>query len=223
MTWFLLFNIVLILIDYSWQHNIDKEPNFLQYYKIVEGESENIMNNEGKITMKTKGLAVALVLSFVLVSLTACGGGDSELKDDFLDYNNNQAATVFLPENSAIADSYTAAIQSQDEAILIDTLNALPAQCDSLLAELNAYKAKTTKVQELNALLIEMVQMKKDGYTEMLAAYSLDVSDTAGFEAAFATATTSLDASDAKFAEYITAREAMMKDLDIVVDTDATT
>jgi len=173
--------------------------------------------------MKTKGLAIALVLSLMLVSLTACGGGDSALKDDFLEYNNNQAATVFLPENSTIADSYTAAIQSQDEAILMDTLNVLPAQCDTLLAEMNAYKAKTTEVQELNALLIETVQMKKDGYTEMLAAYSIDVSDTAGFDAAFATATTTLDGSDAKFAEYITARDAMMKDLNLTAAaTDAT-
>lgn len=163
--------------------------------------------------MKTKGLAIALVLSVMLVSLTACGGGDSTLKDDFLDYNNNQAATVFLPENSTIADSYTAAIQSQDETTLMDTLNALPAQCDTLLAELNAFKAKTTKVQELNAILIESVQMKKDGYTQMLAAYSVDASDTEGFNTAFATATTTLDGSDAKFADYITARDAMMKDL----------
>ena len=177
---------------------------------------------EEKLIMKTKGLAIGLVLSVMLATLTACGGGDTAQKDDFLEYNNNQAAAVFLPENSTIADAYTAAIQSQDEAILRDTLNALPAQCDALLAELNAYKAKTTEVQDLNTVLIESVQLKKDGYTQMLAAYSIDISDTAGFDTAFAEATATLDSSDAKFADYITQRDAMMKDLGLTAATEAT-
>lgn len=172
--------------------------------------------------MKTKVLTIAVVLSVMLASLTACGGGDTAQKDDFLEYNNNQAATVFLPENSTIADAYTAAIQSQDEAILMDTLNALPAQCDTLLAELSAYKAKTTEVQELNAVLIASVQLKKDGYTQMLAAYSIDISDTAGFDTAFAEAIATLDSSDAKFADYTTKRDAMMKDLGLIDATEAT-
>ena len=171
--------------------------------------------------MKTKGLAVTLVLTIMLASLTACGGGNTAQKDDFLDYNNNQAAAVFLPENSTIADAYTSAIQAQDETLLMDTLNTLPAQCDSLLAELNAYKAKTTEVQQLNAVLIESVQLKKDGYTQMLEAYSTDASDTAGFDTAFAKATATLDSSDAKFADYITKRDAMMKDLGLTAATTA--
>jgi len=169
--------------------------------------------------MKTRRLAIVLVLSVMLTSLAACGGGDTAKKDDFVDYNNNQAAVVFLPDNNAISTAYTDAIQSQDETVLLDTLNVLPGECDTLLTKLNAYKAKTTEVQDLNAVLIETVQLKKDGYTQMLAAFSIDISDTAGFDTAYAEATATLDASDAKFAEYITERDAMMKDLGLTEST----
>jgi len=172
--------------------------------------------------MKTKGLAIVLLLSVVLSSLTACGGGDTAIKDDFLDYNNNQAATVFLPDNNTISTAYTAAIQSQDEVVLMDTLNVLPAECDTLLAKMNEYKPKTTEVQELHTVLVEAVQLKKDGYTQMLAAYSIDISDTAGFDTAFAEATATLDSSDAKFADYITQRDAMLTELGLTAATQAT-
>lgn len=173
--------------------------------------------------MKMKKLAIVLVMSVMLTSLAACGGGDTAKKDDFIDYNNNQAAVVFLPDNNAISNTYTDAIQSQDEAILMDTLNVLPGECDTLLAKLNAYKAKTTEVQDLHTVLIEAVQLKKDGYTQMLAAFSMDISDTEGFDTAYAEATVTLDASDAKFADYITKRDAMMKDLGLTNAAEGTT
>lgn len=171
--------------------------------------------------MKTRRLAIVLVLSVMLTSLAACGGGDTEKKDDFMDYNNNQASVIFIPDNNAISTAYTDAIQSQDEAILMDTLNVLPDECDTLLAKMNAYKAKTTEVQELHDVLIEVVQLKKDGYTQMLAAFSIDIDDTAGFDTAFAEATSTLDASDAKFEDFITKRDAMIKDLGLTETNDS--
>jgi len=50
----------------------------------------------------------------------------------------------------------------------------------------------------------------------MLAAFSIDISDTAGFDKAYAEATASLDDADTKLTDFVTKRDAMRTDLGLI-------
>jgi len=160
---------------------------------------------------KIKYLAFALALSLMFVSITACGG--TSVKDDFKEYVNNNSNTTFLPENNDIVKTYTAAIESQDEKILVPALSeTLPTKNNALLEKLKAYTPVTTEVQELHNIYIKAVEIRKEGYSLMAEALTTKVSD----EAATDTAIAKLAESDTKFTEFETKRISMMKDLGLV-------
>ena len=64
----------------------------------------------------------------VTVSAADTSVAVTSVKDDYVEYVNNQSAAVFIPDTSAMSDYYAAAIASQDETTLMNTLTELPAQ-----------------------------------------------------------------------------------------------
>ena len=159
---------------------------------------------------KIKYLVLALSLSLMFVSLTACG---NPAKDDFKEYINNNVNTTFIPENNEIVKTYSEAIKSQDEKIIVKALEeTLPTKNDAFIEKLKAFTPKTTEVQELHNIYIKAVEIRKEGYALMLEAFTTKVSD----ESASDTALAKLGESDTKFAEFETKRTSMMKDLGLV-------
>jgi len=159
---------------------------------------------------KIKYLVLALSLSLMIVSLTACG---NPAKDDFKEYVNNNLNTTFILDNNDIVKTYTEAIKSQDEKIIIKALSeTLPTKNNALLEKMKAYTPKTTEVQEFHNIYIKAVEIRKEGYALMLEALTTKVSD----ESATDIALTKLGESDTKFAEFETKRGSMMKDFGLV-------
>jgi len=160
---------------------------------------------------KIKFLALALSLSLMFVSLTACGG--SPIKDDFKEYVNNNSNTTFIPANNDIVKAYSDAVGSQDEATIVKSLSeTLPTMNKALIEKMKAYVPATPEVQELSNLYIKAAEIRTEGYGLMLEALTTKVSD----ESATDTALAKLGESDTKFAEFETKRNAMMKDLGLV-------
>lgn len=163
---------------------------------------------------KIKYLGLALILSFMFISLMGCGGDSGpSVKDDFKEYVNNNANTVFIPENNSIVASYTEAVQTQDENIIIKALSeTLPGMNDALLTKMKAYSPETIEVQELHNLYIEAVELRKEGYAQMLESLTTRLDD----ESAIDEALNKLGESDTRFIEFETKRDSMMKDLGLV-------
>lgn len=161
-----------------------------------------------------KTLAIVLTLSLVLIALAACGSSSdsTSVKDDFKEYLNKNLTTNFLSLNDEIVKIYTEAGLANDGKILAKALSeTLPAKNDALLEKMKAYTPKTTEVQELHAIIIKAVELRKDGYAQILEVLTEDSTESE-VDAAFAT----LDESDAKFAEFLTKAESMKKDLGLV-------
>ena len=156
-------------------------------------------------------LAIALTLSLMFVFLTACSG--TSVKDDFKEYVNNNASAIFIPENNDIVATYTKAIESQDVKIAVKALSeTLFTKNNALLEKMKAYKPETTEVQELHNIYIKAVELRKEGYAQMLEALTTKVSDESAADAAIA----KLGESDTKFAEFETKASSMKKDLGLV-------
>jgi len=160
---------------------------------------------------KIKYLAFALILSLMFVSLTGCGG--TSVKDDFIEYVNNNANTIFIPDNNDIVKTYTEAIESQDGKIAIKALSqTLPTKNNALLEKMKTYKPETPEVQELHNIYIKAAELRKEGYALMLEALTTKVSDDSATDAAL----NKLGESDTKLVEFETKRNSMMKDLGLV-------
>jgi len=109
--------------------------------------------------------------------------------------------------------TYTEAIKSQNEQIIVTALlQTLPTKNNALLEKMKAYKAETTEVKELHNIYIKAVELRKEGYAQMLEALTTKVSDESATDDAIA----KLGESDTKFAEFETKRNSMMKDLGLV-------
>jgi anaerobic ribonucleoside-triphosphate reductase len=162
---------------------------------------------------RIKYLALALTLSLMFISIIGCGDSGPSVKDDFKEYVNNNANTIFIPENNSIVKTYTEVIQTQDEKIIIKAISeTLPAKNEALLAKMKALTPKTTEVQQLHNIYIKAVELRKEGYVLMHEALTTKLSD----ESAIDKALNKLGEADIKFVEYETKRTSMMKELGLV-------
>lgn len=160
---------------------------------------------------KIKYLAIALSLTLLGSTLTACGSVSA--KDDFKEYLNNNVITVFMPESNDIVKTYSAAVEKQDQKVLVKELSeTLATKNNALLEKLKAFIPKTTEVQELHNIYIKAVEVRKEAYVLMLESLTTKLSD----ESAMTVALDKLGESDAKFTEFGTKVESMKKDFGLV-------
>lgn len=170
---------------------------------------------------KIKYLAIILTVLFMVVSLTACGGGsaapaapaNTAVKDDFKDYLNNYAIPAFQVVNNEIVTIYTEAVQTGDGNVMAEALSEdLPILNTALLEEMIEYSPKTAEVQEVHNIFIAAVELRGEAYAQILEVLlDLDAEKDA-ISAAF----DMLDDADAIFAEYVSQVETMKKDLGLV-------
>lgn len=162
-----------------------------------------------------KYLVVVLTLTIMLGVLTACGStaDSTSVEDDFKEYLNNHYSTFFEPENNDIVKVYTDAVLAKDGEILAKALSeTLPPKNDALLEELKAYSPETTEVQELHAILIDAVELRKEAYAEILVVLMNMNAAKADINAAF----DKLDEANAMLAEFSAKAATMKKDLGLV-------
>ncbi|SET83056.1 hypothetical protein SAMN05660297_03636 [Natronincola peptidivorans] len=172
------------------------------------------IKGEIKIMKKIKYLAIALTVLFMLVSLTACGGGDAApannaVKDDLKDYINNHAVTNFVPLNEEIVIHYTEAVQTGDGDVLATVLKENLIRNALLFEELEAYTPETTEVQELHNIFFKAVEIRELAYVDILLVLTDLDAEEEDINAAF----DMLDESDNLFIEFSTKMDAMRKDL----------
>jgi len=161
---------------------------------------------------KIKNLTLVLTLLLMFATLTACGS--DPVKDDFVDYCNNNVNKTFNPEYNAVVKLYSDTIQSQDSDAIIAALQGpIATQNDALLEKVKAYSPKTNEVKELHNLFIKAVEIKKEGYTALLGALTAEGSD----DTATNDAISKLAEADTKLKEFEAKRDSMMKDLGLVL------
>jgi len=161
---------------------------------------------------KIKNLALVLTMLMVFATLTACGS--DPVKDEFVDYCNNDVNKTFNPEYNAIIKLYTDALETQDVEATITALDGpIKTQNDALLAKLKAFTPKSTEVKELHNIFIKTVEIKKEGFELLLKALTTEASDDTATDAA----TAKLAEADAKLKEFEAKRATMMKDFNLVL------